>query len=79
MKRSSFVRAFTAFLFLTLFTVPAYSQEHLGESIRKEIGKLFTDIGGTLKSITHHYSHFNWIFSTMAAKSFPVAKTSLAQ
>ena len=30
---------------------------------RKEIGKLFTDIGGTLKSITHHYSHFNWIFS----------------
>ena len=28
-----------------------------------EIGKLFGDVGGTIKSITHHYSHFNWIFS----------------
>jgi hypothetical protein len=30
---------------------------------RDEIGKLFADIGGSLRSITHHYSHFNWIFS----------------
>jgi hypothetical protein len=30
---------------------------------REELGQLFTDIGGTLKSITHDYSHFNWIFS----------------
>jgi hypothetical protein len=30
---------------------------------RDEIGKLFGDVGGTLKSIVHDYSHFNWIFS----------------
>ena len=30
---------------------------------RDEIGKLFGDVGGTLKGIVHHYSHFNWIFS----------------
>ncbi len=24
---------------------------------------MFGDVGGTLKSIVHHYSHFNWIFS----------------
>jgi SnoaL-like domain len=30
---------------------------------KAEIGKLFGDVGGTIKSITHHYSHFNWIFS----------------
>ena len=24
---------------------------------------MFGDIGGTLKSIQHHYSHFNYIFS----------------
>lgn len=30
---------------------------------KKEIGKLFGDIGGTLKSIRHDYSSFNWIFS----------------
>jgi hypothetical protein len=28
-----------------------------------EIGTLFGDIGGTLKSIVHHYAEFNWIFS----------------
>ena len=28
-----------------------------------QIGKLFGDVGGTIKSIVHHYSHFNWIFS----------------
>lgn len=28
-----------------------------------QIGQLFADIGGSLKSITHHYAHFNWIFS----------------
>lgn len=30
---------------------------------REQIGKLFSDVGGTLKSIRHHYSRFNWIFS----------------
>src|SRR5262249_60507547 len=30
---------------------------------KTEIGKLFGEVGGTLKSIVHHYSHFNWIFS----------------
>ncbi len=30
---------------------------------KKEIGKLFGDVGGTLKSIRHDYSSFNWIFS----------------
>ena len=29
----------------------------------EQIGKLFADIGGTLKAIVHHYSNFNWIFS----------------
>ena len=29
----------------------------------EQIGKLFGDVGGTLKSIVHHYSNFNWIFS----------------
>src|SRR3977135_2732962 len=28
---------------------------------KDEIGKMFGDVGGTLKSITHHFSHFNWI------------------
>ena len=30
---------------------------------KEQIGKLFGDVGGTLKSITHHFSEFNWIFS----------------
>ena len=30
---------------------------------KEEIGQLFTDVGGTIKSILHHYSHFNYIFS----------------
>ncbi|MCB1502032.1 MAG: nuclear transport factor 2 family protein [Bauldia sp.] len=30
---------------------------------KEEIGKLFGDVGGTLKSITHHFSDFTWIFS----------------
>ena len=28
-----------------------------------QIGRLFGDIGGTLKSIVHHYAEFNWVFS----------------
>jgi ketosteroid isomerase-like protein len=28
-----------------------------------EIGKLFGDVGATIKSIVHHYSHFNWIMT----------------
>src|SRR3989304_9621430 len=31
---------------------------------KDQIGKLFGDVGGTIKSIVHHYSHFNWIFSS---------------
>ena len=30
---------------------------------REQIGKLFADVGGTIKSISHHYAEFNWIFS----------------
>ena len=30
---------------------------------KEQIGKLFGEVGATIKSITHHYSHFNWIFS----------------
>jgi hypothetical protein len=30
---------------------------------KDEIGKLFGDVGATLKGITHHFSHFNWVFS----------------
>ncbi len=30
---------------------------------RAEIEKMFGDVGGKLKSITHHYSGLNWIFS----------------
>jgi hypothetical protein len=29
----------------------------------KEIGQLFGDVGGTITSIVHHYSHFNWVIS----------------
>jgi hypothetical protein len=30
---------------------------------RDDIGKLFGDIGSSLKSIVHHYSHLNWMIS----------------
>ena len=30
---------------------------------KSSIGQLFTDVGGTITSIVHHYSHFNWVFS----------------
>jgi hypothetical protein len=30
---------------------------------KAEIGKLFGDIGGSLKSIKHDYASFNWVFS----------------
>jgi hypothetical protein len=30
---------------------------------KDQVGKLFGDVGGTLKGIVHDYSHFNWIFS----------------
>ena len=30
---------------------------------KQQIGKLFGDVGGTLKSIEHHYAEFNWVFS----------------
>ena len=29
----------------------------------EEIGQMFGDIGSTIKSIKHHFSHFNFIFS----------------
>lgn len=29
----------------------------------EQIGQLFGDVGGTIKSIKHHYAQFNWIFS----------------
>jgi hypothetical protein len=30
---------------------------------REEIGKMFGDVGATLKAIRHDYANFNWIFS----------------
>ena len=30
---------------------------------RDRIGQLFGDVGATLKSIQHHFSDFNWVFS----------------
>ena len=30
---------------------------------KPQIEKLFGDVGGTLKSIVHHYAQFNWVFS----------------
>jgi hypothetical protein len=30
---------------------------------REQIGKLFGDVGGTLKAIQHHFADFNWVFS----------------
>ena len=30
---------------------------------KDEIGKLFGDVGSTLKSIQHHYPQFNWILT----------------
>jgi hypothetical protein len=30
---------------------------------KDEIGKLFTDVGGTIKSILHDYATFNWIMT----------------
>ena len=30
---------------------------------KEQIGKLFSDVGGTIKSIAHHYFELNWIFS----------------
>ena len=30
---------------------------------KEQIGQLFGDVGGTLKSIRHDYAYFNWIFS----------------
>ena len=30
---------------------------------KDQIGKLFGDVGGTIKAIEHHYAHFNWVFS----------------
>ena len=30
---------------------------------KDQIGQMFGDVGGTIKQIVHHYSHFNWVFS----------------
>ena len=30
---------------------------------KDDIGRMFGDVGGTLKQIVHHYSQFNWVFS----------------
>jgi ketosteroid isomerase-like protein len=30
---------------------------------KEQIRKLFSDVGATIKSVAHHYSEFNWIFS----------------
>lgn len=30
---------------------------------KDEIGRCFGDVGGTLKSIKHHYAEFSWVFA----------------
>ena len=30
---------------------------------KEQIGKLFGEVGSTLRSITHHYSELNWVLS----------------
>jgi ketosteroid isomerase-like protein len=30
---------------------------------KEQIGRLFTDVGGTIKSIEHHFSNFNWVIA----------------
>jgi hypothetical protein len=30
---------------------------------REEVGRMFAEVGATIKKIEHHYAHFNWIFS----------------
>ena len=30
---------------------------------KEQIGRMFQEVGSTIKSITHHHSHLNWIFS----------------
>ena len=30
---------------------------------KAQIARLFGDVGGTIRSITHHYADFNWVFS----------------
>lgn len=30
---------------------------------KTEISRMFADVGGTLRAITHHYADFNWVFS----------------
>src|SRR3954464_10306952 len=30
---------------------------------KEEIGKLFTDVGGTIEQILHHYAEFNWLMT----------------
>lgn len=30
---------------------------------RAEIDRMYGDVGSTLRSITHHYAAFNWVFS----------------
>ena len=31
---------------------------------KDQIGQLFADVGGSIKAIEHHYSLFNWVFSS---------------
>ncbi len=40
----------------------------------EEIGKLFTDIGGSLKTIQHHYAEFTWLMT--GTDTFAVEGTS---
>ena len=41
---------------------------------REQVETLFTHLGGTLKSITHHYSGLNWIFSGSDSFRITVSK-----
>jgi hypothetical protein len=49
---------------------------------RDEIGRMFSDVGGRLKSIRHDYANFNWIMSggdTSRARGRATASTTTAR
>jgi SnoaL-like domain len=44
---------------------------------KAEIGKLFGDVGATIKKIVHDYSHFNWLMTN--GDTFAVEGTSFGE
>jgi hypothetical protein len=64
---------------LTLFAEDAevYFPKWGLASGKEQVGKLFADIGGTLKSIKHVYSDFNWMMT--GTDTFAVEGTSFGE